>query len=195
VPRYRGGLSFRARLAPGAAQAQALVADDPVAEGRVLFDPIEENPQRPPFLSWLSPSPDGRILAVGVCADGSEHNTIRLIDVASRRQLADPPPQTLMDNWTGGAQWLPDSSGFFFSAPSGAVAEADHRVYLHRRLPVPTTVAVDIPWTGSTKDYRMVTLSGDGRYAVAVERLINPIPVAVAALGEDTLRWRPFVTS
>jgi prolyl oligopeptidase len=194
LPRYAAGSWFRTHIADGASQAQVLVANEPMGEGRVLFDPMTESPERPPFVSWIAPSPDGRTLALGVCVDGSENNTIRLIDVATGHVLADPPPQTLMDNWTGGAQWLPDSSGFFFFAIVGAVKEVNQRIYLHRRFPAPTTVTVDVPWIGAKNDYGIVTISRDGRHAVALQRLFNPIPTAVATLGEETLQWRPFVT-
>jgi prolyl oligopeptidase len=193
LPRYAAGRWFRMRIPPGASQAQALVSDEPMGEGRVLFDPRTENPPRPPFLSWISPSPDGRTLALGVCADGSESNTIRLVDVATGSLIPDPPTHTLMDNWTGGVQWLADSGGFFFTAIDGSAVDFAATVYLHRRLPEPTTIALNIPWTGS-RSYRMVSVSRDGRYAVATERLQNPIPVATARLGEDTLQWRPFIT-
>jgi prolyl oligopeptidase len=194
VPRYAGGRWFSTRIANGASQAHALVADKPKGDGRVLFDPMRENPAQPPFLSWIAPSPDGQTLALGVCADGSESNTIRLIDVASGRALADPPQHTLMDNWLGGVQWLPDSSGFFFSAITGAAIDFVQQVYLHRRIPVPASALVDIAWTAA-KDWRMVIVSRDGHYAVALERLENPIPVAIAELGKSLVRWRPFVTS
>ena len=194
LPRYAGGHWFRTNVAPGASQAHAVVSDEPMGQGRVLFDPSSENAARPPFLSWISPSPDGRILALGVCADGSENNTIRLIDVATGQSLPDTPEQRLMDNWTGGAHWLQDSSGFFFSAISGAATEFVQNVYLHRRAPTPTTVALDIAWT-EAKDWRMGVVSRDGNYVVAYERLRNPIPVAIAPLGKGLLEWRPFVTS
>lgn len=194
LPRYAADRWFRAHVAEGASQACVLVSDQPMGDGRVVFDPVAENPERPPYVSWISPSPDGHTLAVGLCADGSENNTIRLIAVPTGQRLPDPPPQVLMDNWTGGAQWLADSSGFFFSAISGAATDFEQAVYLHMRTPTPTTVRLDIAWT-KTKEWRMVVVSRDGRFAVAVERLANPIPVAIAALGEGSLQWRPFVTS
>lgn len=193
LPRYVSGHWFRTCVPEGASQAQAFVSDKPMGEGRVLFDPVTENPQRPPFLSWISPSPDGRTLALGVCADGSENNTIRLVDVATGRPLAEAPPHTLMDNWTGGVQWLPDSSGFVFSAIAGSAVDFEQHVYLHRRLPAPETLPLDIPWTASN-EYRMVVISRDGRHAIALERLTYLTPVAVAALEAGVLRWRPFVT-
>lgn len=192
LPRYAAGRWFRMRMAQGARLPQALVSDDPMGEGRVLFDPLAEGPQ-PPFLSWIAPSPDGRTLALGFCTDGSENNKIRLIDVDTGRHLPDPPPQTLMDNWTGGVQWLPDSSGFFFSAIADAAVEFKQEVYLHRRSPRPATIKLDIPWV-ATKEYRMVVVSSNGRHALALERLSAPIPVAVARIDADALRWRPFIT-
>ena len=198
LPRYAAGRWFRTQVQRGSAQAQALVASEPFGEGHVLFDPGQENGQRPPFLSWISPSPDGRLLALGVCPDGSESNTIRIVDVETGRLLSGAPTHTLMDNWTGGAHWLPDSSGFFFCALVGPAIDCDQRVYLHllssALRPKPTTLPLDIAWT-EQKDWRMVVVSRDGQYALALERLIRPIPVAVARLGTQPLQWRPFVTS
>jgi prolyl oligopeptidase len=165
-----------------------------MGQGRVLFDAVAENPARPPYVSWISPSPDGGTLALGVCADGSENNAIRLVEVATGRMLADPPVQTLMDAWTGGVQWLPDSSGFFFTAITGAAVDFEQRVYLHQRVPVPATIPIEVGWKES-QEYRMVVVARDGRHAVAVERLTHPIPLAVASLAKYPLQWRPFVTA
>lgn len=194
LPRYAGGQWFRTEVAKDASQAHAIASDEPAGPGRVLFDPRTENADRPPFLSWLAPSPDGRVLALGVCVDGSESNSIRLVDVASGRLLADPPSQTLMDNRSGGVQWLPDSSGFFFTAIAGAATNFAQQVYLHKRSPTPCTTLLDIPWVGQ-RECRMVLVSRDRRHAVALERMNNVIPVALAVLGGGRLTWRPFITS
>lgn len=201
VPRFAGGRWFRAEVAEGASQARVLVAAEPAGDGRVLYDPMTENLEQPPFVSWISPSPDGAILAIGVCADGSEQNTIRLIDVESGRTLPDPPTAVLMDSWSGGAHWLPDSSGFFFTAVLDGPTSGTQQVMVYRRAPEPTTTVVTAPWLGE-RDYRMVMVSPDGRYAVAIERIMNPIPVAIAELTGPAgtadlaeLRWRPFITA
>jgi prolyl oligopeptidase len=191
LPRYAGGRWFRKQV------AQVVVADEPMGEGRVLFDALAEHPEWPPVISWIAPSLDGCTLALGLCVDGSENNTIHLVDVATGRRLEDAPNQTLMDERTGGAHWLPDSSGFFFTAIHGAAVDFKQQIYLHRRAPQPSTVAIDgIAWT-EAKDYRMIVVSRDGRHAVAIERQRKPVPIAVATLeasGESPLRWRPFVT-
>jgi prolyl oligopeptidase len=194
LPRYAGGYWFRAYMAEGASQASVVIAEAPMGEGRVLFDPETIDAARPPYLSWIAPAPNGRTLAIGLCSDGSENNTIRLIDVATCRPLVAPPSQVLMDNWTGGVHWLPDSSGFFFSAITGPATEFSQQVYLHRRLPTPTTQLMNVPWTTSN-DYRMVVVSRDGRYAVALERMNSTIPVAISPLDMLPLTWTPFITS
>src|SRR5690242_16227686 len=81
MPLFAGGNWFRTQIVKRPCRAQAIVAAGPTADGKVVFDPIAENPDKPPFLSWISPSPDGLTLALGLCADGSENNTIRLVDV------------------------------------------------------------------------------------------------------------------
>jgi prolyl oligopeptidase len=99
-----------------------------------------------------------------------------------------------MDNWTGGVSWLADSSGFVFSALEGDAIDFDQRIFLHRRGDDPTTTRVDVP--SMADDYRQVVVSRDGRHAVLVERLMNPIPIAVADLDRPgEFRWRPFVTT
>ncbi len=194
IPRTAGGRWFRTAVPKGASQAQVVVAEEPYGDGRVLFDPANEDPGHPPLVSWIAPAPDASVVAVGLCADGSEQNTIRLIEVASGAVLPDPPGQPLMDNWTGGVQWLPDSSGFFFTAIDGSAVDLSQRVWLHRRLPEISTTVMDIDWLPGT-EYRMVVVSLDGRHAVAVQRLMNPVPVAVAPLeGSGVLEWRPFLT-
>ncbi len=193
LPRFAAGHWFRMGIPADGSHSCAMVADEPYGAGRVLFDPADEDADRPPFLSWISPSPDGRTLALGVCADGSENNTIRLIDVQTATRLPDAPAYVLPDAWSGGAHWLADSSGFFFTALGGGTStELLQEVYLHRRRPTPATEPVEVPWTIS-REYRMVTVSGDGRWAVAHERNVTTIPVAVAELTRAPLRWRPFV--
>jgi prolyl oligopeptidase len=91
------GRWFRTHLPDDAAQAVAILSVSLTGNGRTLFDPVSENANKPPLVSWISPSADGKFLALGVCADGSENNTIRLVDVASGALLPNPPTQMLMD--------------------------------------------------------------------------------------------------
>lgn len=182
-------------MANGETQARVIVGASAEDEGRVLFDPTWENTISPPFLSWISPSPDGRILALGLCADGSENNTIRLIDVATGKPLSEVPPQLLMDSWLGGVQWLADSSGFFYTALTGSVREFQQAVFFHRLGDPPPRHPEPVPVPASSQDYRAVFVSPCGRWAMAMHRIVTPIPVAVRDLSIPGSEWRPFITA
>jgi prolyl oligopeptidase len=194
VPRYAAGRWFRTVTRPGATHAVAEVSQSPTEEGRVLFDPALEDVESPPFLSWIAPSPDGRTLALGVCSDGSENNTIRLIDVATGRRLSDAPTQVLMDSWSGGVQWLPNSGGFFFTALTGTAQAFEQAVFLYRIGADRPLLPEPVPFPVGSRDYRMVTVSRDGRWAVAIHGLGTPQPVALRELSNPSSPWRPFVT-
>jgi prolyl oligopeptidase len=196
MPRFAGGRWFRAAYASGATQAHVVSSDEPLGEGRVLLKPIDHTDEqgRVPYLSWLTPSPDGSLLAVGLCHDGSEANTIRVLEVDSARLLDDRPTQLLMDNWMGGAQWLPDSSAFFYVALQGTKDEFELRVFRHD-IGEPahdTPEAVPIS-SGPGEDYLGVFVSRDGRRAIVSQNINQARPVAVLDLdGQRT--WRPFIS-
>lgn len=188
VPCPAGGHWFRAAQATDSHRTQVLVADSPYGEGRTAF----ESPEDSAYVSWFVPSPDGRLLAIGLCGDGSEQNTITLIDVTSGGLLT-APSERLMDSWSGGVAWLPDSTGFFVTVIDGVAIDLAQRVVFHD-VRTGLTSDVEVPWT-TPRDYRMVQVSLDGRRLVAYERLMNPVPVAVADLDDPTAPvWRPFIT-
>jgi prolyl oligopeptidase len=192
VPRHAGGRWFRSLVQEGGSQASAVVSDEPYGPTRVLFDPALE-PGSPPYLSWFSPSPDGTLLALGLCTDGSEQNTIRLVDVATGH-VRPAPAERLLDGWSGGVAWLPDSSGFYATVIDGAAIDLAQRV-LHFEVASGTSTDIDVPWVDE-RDYRMIQPSWDGARLLAYEGMTSPRPVAVADLEDAaTPSWRPFVTS
>jgi prolyl oligopeptidase len=191
LPRHAADRWYRTE-ASGERGTVVVCSQAPFGEGEVLFSTEAHRPGATLFVSWIAPSPDGALLALGLCDDGSEANRILLVDTATRQLLDGAPPQRLMDSRAGGVQWLADARSFFFTALAGAATDFDQQVFVHRRLPEPHTEPCDIPWVGS-RECRAVIPSADGRYAVALERMNDVIPVAVAALGEGPLRWRPFL--
>jgi len=194
VPRYAGGKWFRTERPEGATQATVLIADSPYGNDQQLFDPRDENPDAPPFISWLSPSPNGQVLAIGVCADGSEKNTIRLVDTKSGKQLLNPPPQLLMDAWTNGACWLPDSSGFYFLGLIGDPQNIKQRILFHD-LAMGSQTQADIALPDAIPHYTQVTASAQGRYLLAHYNLFAPYPIAIFDLHQPDLHWQPFITT
>ncbi|MFI1539475.1 prolyl oligopeptidase family serine peptidase [Streptomyces anandii] len=201
LPRYAAGRWFRAVTPPGAAAPTVVVADRPLGEGREVVDLAGfGTADQPAVLSWLAPAPDGRTLALGVCTDGSEHNTVRLVEVASGRVLAGAPQQVLHSAWAGGVSWLPDSSGFYFFALTGAPEEFQQAVFLHRlgrpsNDGIASTTVEEVPVGEGSREYTLIQVSPHGRWAVASHRVGSPIPVAVRDLSDPGGAWRPFVTA
>jgi prolyl oligopeptidase len=199
VPRFAGGRWFRSarpsgrRAEPG--DVHIVVAGEPFGDGRVVFESARHADERgrTPVVSWVSPSPDGRLLAVGLCFDGSEANTIRVVDVASGRLLADRPPKVVMDNWLGGAQWLGDSSGFLYVALDGPAEAFELRVFRHDigRPARPEPEPVPLAEGAGLDRYIGVFVSRDGRWALVCQDLIRPRPVAVRDLSDAAGSWRP----
>lgn len=193
IARQVAGRSFRVST-EGATSGCVTVSEALTDESRILFDPRQENPNSPPVISWFALSPDGHTLALGVCADGSENNTIRLIDVATGEHLPDVPTHVLMDAWMGGAHWLADSSGFFYAALTGSTQDFTQAIFFYRLGEPPPTVPEPIPFPVDSCDYRAVTVSHCGRWAVASFGMMATRPVALRDLGDTRSTWRPFVT-
>jgi prolyl oligopeptidase len=197
LPRFAGDRWFRTEWKQGAAQRHAVVSIDPCGAGEVVFDPAEHanGEGQEPYLSWLSPSLDGRLLALGLCFDGSEANVIRIVDVASGQLLDDRPPHLLMDNWMGGAQWLPGSTEFFYVAIEGDKEDFQLRVFRHSIGHSAPISPEPVPLLeGPGEDYVAVVISQDGRWAIASQNLMRPKPVAVLDLSDRRAGWRPFLT-
>jgi prolyl oligopeptidase len=197
IPRFAGGKWIRPVPGDGPNRTLLVASGEPMGEGKTVFDTAGHVDElgRTPVISWCTPSPDGGLLAVGLCHDGSEANIIRVVDIEAGHLLDDRPPQVLMDNWSGGAQWLPDSSGFFYVALVGSKEEFTLRVFRHdigepaRTTPEPVPVL-----DGAGLEYLAVFVSRDGRWAVVSQDLLHPKPVAVLDLSEPGGGWRPFIT-
>lgn len=107
----RGGLFYLKRGARdnqfklyrrvGATGAETLLVD-PEAESKATGTPHA--------IGAFSPSPDGRLLAYQIAAGGGEIGTLRVIEVASRKEASPPIDRVRF----GGVQWLLDGSGFFY---------------------------------------------------------------------------------
>jgi prolyl oligopeptidase len=182
VPRFAGGRWFRLDRSPEPdypERALLIVSDSPQGPGQVLHDPNVEGHQ----ISWFAPSPDGRIVAFGVCAEGSELAEIWLLDAVTGDRLPDRIPHPTMGPMVT-PQWLPDSSGFFYTAGDLTSESFAFRAYFHApggeiAEPEPLDIA----------HAPTVQVAADGRHAVATA--IWPLPQYVCDLPERT--WRPFV--
>lgn len=195
LPQFAAGRWFRVEETPARDGAVLVIAEAPFGEGRplvALSDLVEAGETA--VLSWLAPAPDGGVVALGICTDGSEHNRIRLIDADTGRVRDDAPGQILHSAWAGGVSWWPDSRGFSFFALTGAPHEFRQAVFSHRLGPDGGTEIEPVPVPAGSREYTRVQYSDDGRWAVASHRLGSPIPIAVRDLTRPGARWRPFIT-
>src|SRR5262249_53743698 len=76
---------------------------------RALVDPAKIDASGLTTVEWISPSPDGRVLAYGTYRAGDENTTLHLMDVDSGKPLPLEIPDKVQP-----PEWLPDGSGFVY---------------------------------------------------------------------------------
>jgi prolyl oligopeptidase len=131
---------------PGAAMPVLMVAAvGGEAAERVLVDPDTLRDAGDPAqrsLDWYVPSPDGRYVAFGVSAGGSERSTLRVVEVAGGHLL----PDAIDGAWFAFVSWLDDAQSLvyhrFLDPPPDAEPNArrlDSRSLRHRLGADPAT--------------------------------------------------------
>ncbi len=78
---------------------------------RALIDVNTLSPDGTIALDWWYPSEDGRYVAYGTSANGSELSTLRVIEADSGKNLAEEIERTR----AASVAWLPNSSGFYYT--------------------------------------------------------------------------------
>ncbi|MDP1900742.1 MAG: prolyl oligopeptidase family serine peptidase [Rubrivivax sp.] len=79
---------------------------------KLLFDPetLKKKTGKPHAINYFTPSPDGKRVALGVSAAGSEDAALRILDTATGRQIG---PEITRARF-GGVSWTPDGKELFF---------------------------------------------------------------------------------
>ena len=165
APVIRGNRYFYARRAANQDRPAVFVRDGALGGERLLIDPAKPMDADLPEATWFSPSPDGRLLAIGSAEMGTGVGTLRLMNVDDGTLLPDRIPAALE-----GAQWLADSTGFLYDALAGdatsplrqgalhIIGASSADAVLYRQAPRPPGAPVD-PSTGPS-----ATLSRDGKW-------------------------------
>lgn len=118
--RFPGGRSYYLKRRAGENQFRLMLRNG-AGEERVLVDPQQHARDGAPHaINWYVPSWDGRTLAFGLSAAGSEDASLHLIDTASGRLLREPVPRVRQEY----AGFSPDSRRLAFNQnralPAGA---------------------------------------------------------------------------
>jgi prolyl oligopeptidase len=182
APVFSGGRWFRLVVLEGEAEPLLHVSDRPDVRGRVLVDPGAQ------ALDWFFPSPDGRLVAVGLAERGSEQSVLHLVEVETGRVLPDRIPHTSF----AVVAWLPDSTGFYVNAGLGPDTEQPQKhIFLHRVGDQPPT-APEPAIFRDDEDYIFPQVSLDGRWVAAISSEAEPRPDSILdRTGGGT--WRPFL--
>jgi prolyl oligopeptidase len=142
---------------------------------RVLLDVNALAADGTQSLDWWYPSEDGRLLAYGISAGGSEESTLRVRDVDTGQDRPDVIP------WTRACSlaWLPSGRGFYYtrypasgSVPAGQ-EQYQRRVFLHRLGTDPSQDRKIFGEGLGPSAWASVLLSPDGRW-LGIEVLDGP---------------------
>lgn len=138
-----------------------------------LLDPNTWSSDGTVALDWYHPGGDGRFIAYGRSAGGSEISTLHILDTRTKTELAEQIPNTR----AASVAWLPDNSGFFYTrypqpgtVPPGQ--ENYHRhIYFHELNTDPSRDPKIMGDGFAPTDWPGVSLSNDGRHLlITVER-------------------------
>lgn len=175
------------------------------AEGaeRQLLDPLNV-PGLPGkhAIDFYSPSPDGKLVALGLSAGGSENSTLVVLDLAKAELLSERISETGLNQY--GVAWLPDGSGFFYNRHPKDERYNKSAVYLHR-LGDPGADAAVFGWGVAGRKFEIsdlpyVHLSKDSRWALvellhgdAVDRSYFVAPLDAVRKHPAKARWQRLI--
>jgi len=202
------GKLFYMKRAPGQNQSRLWVragVDGAQGADRELLDPnnIAGEPGKH-AIDWYTPSPDGRLLAVGLSSGGSENSVLRVLEVASGKFLGEAIAYTGLNQY--GVAWFKDISGFAYNRHPADERYNKSAVFMHKLGQDPSKDQPLFGWEVSAKekfaiaDLPYVYLSKGSRWALAevlhgdaVERSYWVAPADQLHLGAAT-PWRRIIS-
>ncbi|MGO8838561.1 MAG: prolyl oligopeptidase family serine peptidase [Limisphaerales bacterium] len=171
----RGGVIFATRFKPPAQQPVLvrLKSVFPPALRQVVFDPNAWNTNGTTAMDWLTPSTDGRLVAICLSDNGSENGRLHFFETDTGRALPDVIPGVQYPTGGGSAAWNTDGTGIFYTRypHAGERPEGDlhfyQQIWFHK---LGTTVSTDTYELG--RDFPRIaeielTASEDGQWLLA----------------------------
>ena len=209
--RRPGGRLFYLKRAKGESQFRLVLRQGQRGAERVLVDPVAlaKAAGVPHAINYFRPSWDGRTLAYGISAGGSEQAALHVVDVASGKPLRAAIPRVVQT----GIHWSPDNRWLSFNQlrelPDGAPETEyylDTTVYvLDRQHPLRQPRAVFGPLVNpelqlDRLDVGELGFAADSAYMLA-RTTDTTVPegrlfvAPVAALGRGRVAWKPIATA
>ena len=129
TPQVGGPYFFYTRREGTQNQPVLLVREGLHGKDRALVDANQMAADGTVALDWWFPSDDGKYVAYGTSASGSENSTLHVIETATGKLL----PDTIAQARIAQVAWKKDNSGFYYgrNPKKGDVPEGDEVYYLH----------------------------------------------------------------
>ena len=207
ITRLPGELYFYQRRGAKDDQFKLFLRRGLAGPEQLLFDPqlLKKKTGKPHAINYYSPSPDGKWVALGVSAGGSEEAALRVLDTRSGRQVG---PEVQRAQF-GGVSWLPDSSAFYFHRmqqlkPGMPATDKYQRSMVVFMKPGGTEKAMRTVLRAGTDlgipatEFPILDVQPDGRVILqvidGVSRDFSAWHTRLAALQAGKPDWKPLVT-
>jgi prolyl oligopeptidase len=199
------GLWFYLKRTPGDDNRKLYVRDAASGSEKLLVDPETLTASGVHYsIDYFQPSPNGKLVAVGISPGGSENSVLRVLEVDSGRDLGERIDRAQF----GAVAWLPDNHSFFYSrlhkpAPDEPRTSyyLNSRDYLHHLGEDP---GKDVPLFGNglsaavpmmDSDIPFISLPPGSQYAFGivehgVQREITLYVVKLVDVQGATTPWR-----
>ncbi len=126
APQIGGKYYFYTRREGMQNQAVLLVREEMHGKDRTLVDVNQQAADGTIALDWWFPSDDGKYVAYGTSANGSEESVLHVIETATGKLL----PDTIDRTRFAGIAWKKDNSGFYYNRnPKKGDVPAGEEVY------------------------------------------------------------------
>ena len=199
VPVRKGGRYFYTRNDGLQNQSPLFVRDSVNGPGRLLIDPNTWSKDGATALAEWAPSEDGKTLLYSIQDGGTDWRTLRLVDVATSKQLSDEI------KWvkTSAGEWLKDGSGFFYSRfpepAAGATFQSTNEngaLYFHKLGDAQSADRLVYRTPDHPKQNHFGSVTDDGRWLVVTtsEGTDARYAVSVIDLADPTWSVKPLVT-
>lgn len=205
--RLPGGLWFYEKRGASENQFKLYMRRGDSGEEVLLLDPeaLQKRTGKPHVIRYFVPSPDGRMVAYGLSAGGSEEVVLNLLDTRTRQPVGKPVDRADF----GGVSWAADGSSLVFNRlqvlKKGTPATQKHqRSRVTRMVPgqLPGSAVFGLGVYGMAmkpNELPFVQLTHDGRWAIGtvLNGVQREMMIYVAELdpAEPTapLRWKKLV--
>ncbi len=203
-----GGHWFYLKRAPGQDNQKLYTRDGSNASERLLLDPETLTANGVHYsIDYYTPSPDGKLVAIGISPGGSENSVLHVLDAATGKDLGEHIDRAQF----GAIAWFPDNQSFFYNrlhklGPNEPRTSyyLNSRAYIHHLGDDPDK---DAPVFGNglnsaisigESDFPFVALPLGSKYALAVDAhgVQNEITLYAAPLTDvhdANAPWRKIV--